>query len=183
MPTKQTTRSSAAEPAITSLADWKAGARMRPTLSSGRTVQIRALTLDELAAADGLPDDLLRVALLEQVPGGVVAEIARQLEEGDPGSLAAAKKLSEDNLKLRDRIVLEAVIAPALKPKDLAELDPFDKAEIAEFAQRRRTIDATGRPLGSDLNSYLRAWRETHGCGFDCPHCHAVSNGALLTHA
>ena len=156
-----------------SLAEWKRRSTIDVTLGSLTNVTIRPLTLDELAAQDGLPDDLLRVALLEQIPGGVVAEISRQIEAGDEKSLAAAKKLSDDNLKLRDRIVLAAVVAPKLTAKDLAALDPFDKAEIAAFAQRRETVDAAGRRVGAEALDTFRIVGEEHGCSPNCPACAA----------
>jgi hypothetical protein len=145
----------------------------RHARSSTANVTIRPLTLDELAAQNGLPDDLLRVALLEQIPGGVVAEIADKIEKGDAASLAAAKKLSDDNLKLRDRIVLAAVVAPKLTARDLAGLDPFDKAEIAGFAQRRETVDAAGRRVGADALDTFRIVGEEHGCPPNCEACAA----------
>lgn len=158
-----------------SLADWKKSSTIDVVLGSGAHVTIRPLTLDELAANGALPDDLLRVAMLEQIPGGVVSEIAEQLQKGDPDSLKAAKKLSEDNLQLRDRVVLAAVVAPKLKPADLQHLDPFDKSMIAEFAQRRRTIDAAGRRVGAHALDTFRVVAEEHGCPPDCPACNATA--------
>lgn len=153
------------------LAEWRRRSTMDVTLSSGANVTVRPLTLDELAAVDALPDDLIRIVLLEQIPGGVVAEIGAQLEKGDPASLAAARKLSEDNLKLRDRIVLTAVVTPKLTAKDLAGLDPFDKAEIAAFAQRRLNVDAAGRRVGADALDTFRIVSEEHRCPPSCEAC------------
>lgn len=133
-----------------SLAEAKRNAQVDITCPSGTKYTIRPQTLDELAAEDGLPDDLLRVALLEMVPGGVVAEISEKLRAGDPESLASARSLSQDTMGLRDRIVLSAVVAPALKAKDVALLDPFDKAMIAAIAQRKLSEDATGKQVGAD---------------------------------
>lgn len=154
-----------------SLADWKKRATMDVTLTSGANVTIRALTLDELAAANGLPDDLIHVALLEQTAGGVTGKIAEHLDRAKPTDLADAKKLSNATLQLRDRLVLAAVVAPKLTAKDLAVLDPFDKAEIAAFAQRRLTVDAAGRRVGADALDTFRIVREEHGCAEGCEAC------------
>lgn len=173
MPSTKQETPSASDWKPSSLADWKRRATMDVTLSSGARVTIRALTLDELAANDALPDDLIRVAMLEQIPGGVVTEISEQLKKGDADSLAAAEKLSKDNLALRDRVVLAAVVTPRLAAKDLNGLDPFDKADIAAFAQRRLTVDAAGRRVGADALDTFRIVAEEHGCPADCAACAA----------
>lgn len=128
-----------------SLAEAKRNATVNLQASSGTRYTVRPLTLDELAAEDGIPDDLLRVALLESVPGGVVYEISEKLRAGDAESLRQAQELSQSLVGLRDRIVLRSVVAPSLKPRDLAALDPYDKAEIAAVAQRRMGVDRDGR--------------------------------------
>jgi hypothetical protein len=177
MPTKtdKNQHSSAPDWTPSSLADWKRRATMDVTLSSGARVRLRALTIDELAAADGLPNDLVRVALLEQLPGGVVAEIAGHLEnDDDPAAFAAAQKLSQDTMLLRDRLVLLAVVEPQLTERDLAKIDPFDKAEIAEYAQRKRVVDSAGRRVGADALSTFRTLAEEHACDPDCPACAAA---------
>jgi|SRR5581483_3324073 len=156
-----------------SLADWKRRATMDVTLGSGARVILRALTLDDLG--DALPNDLVRIALLDQIPGGVVSQIAMHLDAGDDEALAAAQKLSDDNLRLRDEIVLRAVVSPQLRPKDLAELDPFDKAEIVEYAQRKRVVDSAGRRVGADALSTFRTIAEEHGCAPDCEACAAAA--------
>jgi hypothetical protein len=132
----------AAKPWASSLAEAKRNATVNFVSSSGTKWTVRPLTLDELAAEDGLPDDLLKVMLLEMIPGGVVAEIAGKISEGDQ---EAARKLAQDTVILRDRIVLRATVAPMLKPRDLDALDPYDKNEIAAVAQRRLGVDEEGR--------------------------------------
>jgi hypothetical protein len=175
MPPKTQQSPSAAEFRPSSLAEWKRHSTMDVILSSGTGVTIRALTIDELAAQGGIPDELLHVALLEQVPGGVVAEIHRRLQEGDADSLQAANKLSQDNLKLRDRLVLAAIVSPRLKAADLKGIDPFDRAMIAEFAQRKRTLDAAGRRVGAQALDTFRIVAEEHGCAPDCPACQTTA--------
>lgn len=157
------------------LEELKAGRRMAIVLDSGRSVVIRSLTLDELAAEEGLPDDLFHIALLDGLPGGVVGKIAEQLEAGDPASLEQAAKLSRDNLALRDRLVLAAVVEPKLTLADVKDLDPFDRATIALFAQRRRTIDAAGRRVGAQALDTFRIFDQEHGCPPDCPACQATA--------
>lgn len=117
--------------------------------------EIRALTLDELAADEALPDDLLRVALVEShAPGGVSAEIAAAAGRDD---VDEARRLSRALLELRDRIVHKAVVKPALTLAQVKKLDPYDKAMIVEFAQRQRSIDAAGREVGADtLDTFRR---------------------------
>lgn len=151
-------RTPTSEPKPDSLAEAKRRARFVVTGHSGATYELRALTLDDLAAEEALPDDLIRVALLEaHTPGGVSGEIARELKKSSEEGNAAAVKISADVLALRDRIVLAAVTAPKLKPADVADLDPFDRAMIAEFAQRQRNVDAAGRQVGADTLDTFRA--------------------------
>lgn len=138
-----------------SLADWKERSRMEVTLPSGANAVLRTLTLDELASKEGLPDDLLHVAWLEQLPGGAAAEIARRYEEGDKRALAQAQKLAEARRELRDRLVLAAVVSPRITAKDVALLDPADREMIADLVQRRENVDAAGRRVGADrLDSF-----------------------------
>lgn len=139
-----------------SLAEVKRRARFVVTCTSGASYELRALTLDDLAAEDALPDDLIRVALLEaHSPGGVSGAIASHMQHDREDD---AMKLSADLLKLRDRLVLKAVVTPKLKPADVQHLDPFDRHEIAEFAQRQRNVDAAGRQVGADsLDTFRRA--------------------------
>lgn len=137
------------------LAEWKKSATMDVTLTSGTRVTLRALTLDELAAAEALPDDLLRVVVLDQM-GALMKERARLLNTGKPADAAEERKLAAATLEVRDRIVLAAVVAPKLTAKDVKDLDSFDKEEIAEFAQRRRNVDATGKEVGADRLGFFR---------------------------
>lgn len=127
-----------------SLAEAKRNATVNMIASSGTKYSVRPLTLDELAAEEGLPDDLLRVAIIDKVPGGIVAEQVELLRKGNAESLANARKLSQDTVALRDRIVLRSVQAPKLKPGDLPELDPYDLHEIAMVAQHRLAVDEDG---------------------------------------
>lgn len=131
------------------LDEWKGRRRIPATLPSGMRVVLQTVTLDELAAEDALPDDLLRVALLEATPGGVPAEIARQLASGD-GSLERAQQVSRDAVALRDRLVLRAVAEPELTDDDVEALDGFDKAMIAAIASRQTEEDAAGRRVYGD---------------------------------
>lgn len=144
--------------APSSLAEWKRNSTMDVTLPSGTRVQVRTLTLDELAGMNGLPEDLLRVALLEQAsPGGVVAAIGRKLAAEDPESLKDAHDLSKANVELVNRLVVAAVVAPKLKAADVKSLDPFDRDMIAQLAQRRITHDAAGKQVGADALDSFRA--------------------------
>jgi len=136
--------------APSSLAEAKRNAVVNMTASSGTRYSVRPMTLDELVAANGMPDDLIRAALLDSIRDnkGVSAlslEIAAKLQAGDKRSLGEATKLSRDTVALRDRLVLAAVQAPKLKPKDLVALDPYDLAEIAAVAQHRLIVDEEGR--------------------------------------
>ena len=155
-----------------SVAEAKRNARIDITGPSGTRYSLRALTLEDLIVIDGLPQDLLHAALLEMtpartilrpdgsidtIPGGIVGEIAEKTRLGDPEQLEQARKLSQATVALRDRIVLEAVVAPRLKPADLADLDPFDKEMIVGIAQRRIVVDAEGKQVGADELAPFRA--------------------------
>ncbi len=137
-----------------SLAEAKRGRLIDMTGPSGARFTLQTLTLDDLAAEEGLPDDLLKIALLEMIPGGVVAEIMSKV--GDPKTLKEAKKLSEDNVRLRDRLVLRAVVAPKLTANDVKVLDAYDKEMIAQICQRKVTLDAAGRRVGADALTTFR---------------------------
>jgi hypothetical protein len=127
-----------------SLAEAKRNATVNMIGPSGSKFSVRPLTLVELAAEEALPDDLFKVAILEQVDGGVVAQQIGLLQKGNAEALEESRKLSRDTLELRNRIVLKATVAPALKPSDLKLLDPFDIDAIARVAQHRLTVDEDG---------------------------------------
>jgi hypothetical protein len=142
------------------LAAWQRNSLIHATGPSGTVFVLRALTLDELAAEDALPDDLLRVALLEwsrEVTGGVMGEMSANLKKGTPEALTAARKLSQDNLRLRNRIIVRALVKPRVTEKDLVKLDPYDLAMIAAISQRQVNIDAAGRRVGADTLDTFRA--------------------------
>lgn len=135
------------------LAEAKKNALIRLQTTSGTRWIVRALTLDELVAHGGLPDDLLKVATAEYRPGGAVGLVA---EHGDQGRFEEATTITQGMVGLRDRIVLAAVVEPKLKLEDLAELDPYDRVEIAAVAQRRLAVDEDGR-LVDPLARFLPA--------------------------
>lgn len=145
----------ASDPTPDTLAEIQRKAQFTITCESGAHYEIRAVTLDDLATDDGIPDDLIRVALLEShQAGGASVDIAAQLKKGD---LDGARELAASLGALRDRIVLRAVVSPKLKPADVAKLDPFDRQTIAQFAQRQRNVDAAGRQVGADtLDTFRR---------------------------
>lgn len=145
-------------PRADTLADVKRKALFTITAPSGAVYTLRALTLDDLAAEEGLPDDLLRVVLLDaHKPGGVSAEISSAVTKRGDDGLAEARKLSSSLLEVRDRIVVAAVAEPKLKPADVKQLDPYDRQMIADFAQRRVNVDASGRQVGADTLDTFRA--------------------------
>lgn len=137
-----------------SLADWKKHSLMQVTLPSGAQVTVRAVTLDELFAEGAVPEDLVHVALLNMQPGGLVRKMAEHEAANEPDK---RDKLSRDNLTLRDRLVLRAVVQPKLTEADLGDLDVYDKAMIAQLAQRLRVEDAAGRRVGADALDTFRA--------------------------
>lgn len=127
-----------------SLAEAKRNATVNMIAPSGSKFTVRPLTLVELAAEEALPDDLFKVAILEQVDGGVVAQQIELLRRGNAEALEESRQLSRDTLELRNRIILIATVAPALKPADLKQLDPYDLDAIAKVAQHRLTVDEDG---------------------------------------
>lgn len=140
------------------LAEWKKRSRMEVTLPSGSTVVLRTLSLDELAANDGLPNDLLHVAYLEQVaPGGSALTIAQKFEAGDSKSKADAKRLADARRDLVNMLVLAAVVSPKLTAKDVSDLDPADREMIADLTQRRTNVDAAGKQVGADMLDSFRS--------------------------
>lgn len=147
------------------------------TLPTGAKMVLRTLTLDELAAVDGLPEDLVRVAILEMSPGGITGEIARILESDDEDALGASQKLSEANLQLTNRLVQAAVVQPVLTAKHVETLDGYDKAMIAGIASRRIAFDAAGRRVGVEPLDTFATFREFHGC--DDTRCEACEAARL----
>lgn len=114
---------------------------------SGTQYRIRTLTLDELIAADGFPDDLLNIAVLERA-GATVGEMARELRDGGPDGKHRVRDLSRQLVALTDRICEMAIVDPVLAAADIAELDGHDKQMIVALCQRRSFEDATGRRFG-----------------------------------
>lgn len=168
------------------LAEWKARRRLDVTLPSGMPITMRTLTLSELAVADGLPDDLIRLALVEMQPGGIVGEIGAELQKSDEGALERAKKYAEDNLALRDRLILAAVLDPVMNEDDVRELDGFDKEMIAGIASRQLEFDAIGRRVGSEPLSTFRVFAATHHeqlSAEDCPACEEARRQFSAVHA
>lgn len=139
-----------------SLAEAKRNATVDMTGPSGTRYTVRIMDLDDLIAEEALPLELVHVALLEKIPGGIVKEIADKLRLGDKETLEQSRELSLNGARLRDRLVLRSVVAPALKPADLEALDPFDKSMIAEIAQRLVVVDAEGKQVGADALAQFR---------------------------
>lgn len=159
-PRTRSANGSPPEPDGDTLATWKSNTLIHATGPSKTKFTIRPLTLDELAADDALPDDLLRVALLEwsrSVTGGVMGEMETHLKKGSPEALAAARKLSKDNLSLRSRVIVRALVKPRVTEKELVGLDPYDKEMIAALSQRTISRDATGKQVGADALDHFRA--------------------------
>lgn len=146
------------------LDEWKGRRFIPATLPSGMRVLLRTVTLDELAAEEGLPDDLLRIALLEKTPLGVPGEIARELAPKTDEGLRNAEKVARDLVDLRDRLVLRSVVQPPLSADDVAELDGHDKAMIADIASRQTVEDAAGRRVYGEQPA-LATFREADPVG------------------
>lgn len=148
------------EPVFTpdTLAAWERNSLMNVTGPSGTKFTILSLTLDDLAAEDALPDDLLRVAMIEaHVDGGLSGEITDLIRKGDKKSLDQMRALSKATLELRDRIVRRALVKPAVRTAAaLAKLDPYDKHMIAAISQRQANRDATGKRVGADTLDTFR---------------------------
>lgn len=166
--------------------EWRQRRRLDVTLPSGMQITMRLVTLDELAADDGLPEDLVRVALISGQPGGIVQAIAKELEgvdsmseelqKADTAAIGRAQKLSQDNLLLRDRLVMRAVVEPQLTLEDVLDLDGYDKDMIAGIASRRMGLDfdAAGRRIGAEPLSTFHVFASQHGCPPDCVSCEAT---------
>ena len=147
---------------------------------SGMRIVLQSVTLDELAAEDALPDDLLVVALLETTPGGVTGARAELLKLETPEGVAKAQKLSQDLVGLTNRLVLRAVVEPKLTLAQASTIDPYDKAMIVGIATRRLEFDAAGRRVGVEPLDTFATFREEHGCPEECPAC-STSRDRLST--
>lgn len=155
---------------VASLEEWKGRRTALATLPTGLKVRLRSVTLDELAADEALPDDLVAVAVNERT-GLTAVELARRVSE-DTGS---AREYSQQILRLRDKLVLRAVVEPDLTEADLDEVDPFDKDMVANIASRQTDVDATGRRVwGVEPLNTFQVFRDKHGCVEGCAACEAT---------
>lgn len=161
---RRTASQSPPEPSPSSLAEWERNSVFTVTGPSGTVFEMRSLTLDQLTGEDALPDDLLRIAMIEwarEVTGGIKGEMAEQLKKGTPEALEAVRKLGRDNLALGRRLAVAAIVRPKVTEAKLAKLDPYDIDMIVRISQRLEVEDATGKKVGADR---LDNFRST--CGF-----------------
>jgi hypothetical protein len=105
------------------------------TLPSGAVVTIRLPDLAQMIKSKQLPSELIEAAVKLQ-----------DTEDGKP------KKLTVEDIEADADfvayIVPLTIHEPKVKPEDLDDLDPMDKAMVASFATRRTDIDAVGHQLG-----------------------------------
>lgn len=170
MATRTRTTEIPSAPEADTFAAWERNSLITATGPSGTTFTFISLTLDDLAAEDALPDDLLNVAMMEaHRAGGVSSKIAALLDEGGKASLDEVRALSKATLELRDRLVRRALVKPAVKTAaSLKRLDPYDKHMIAAISQRQLNVDATGRRVGADaLGTFREAARVLAGAETD----------------
>lgn len=151
------------------LDEWRRRAVIRGVvLPSGMVVDIRAVPLDELAAVDGLPTALQRVALLHA--SGAFEKTLADIVQTDGGQ-ESAEALLEDNRALLHRVIRLAIAGPPALVQALADLDDddpldgidgFDKEMVAGIAQRQIVTDATGRRVygAQPVTSFPDAGRE-----------------------
>lgn len=156
------------------LDNWRARARHHVELPSGQRVVMRTVTLDELASAEGVPDDLVRVALAEiATDTGAAGMVADKLRLDTQEGLAEARKITDDLAELTRRLVVTAVIEPTLTDDTVRDVPPADLAMVAGIATRRVQFDAAGRRVGVEPLDTFATFRREHGCDEDCPHCQA----------
>lgn len=152
-------------------ADSLARGRLIPaTLPSGGKVVVRTLTLDELAAEESLPDDLLRAAMLDRTVGIRFAMYEELRNESGEG-LERAQQLSAANAEVVKRLARRALVEPVLTDAQFDELDPSDLDMIASISQRRLGSDAAGRVIGVVPLDVFAPFPAEHGCAPDCPSC------------
>lgn len=157
------------------LDDWRMRGRHRVELPSSQRVVVRTVTLDELAAANGLPDDLVRVALAEiATDTGAAGLVAEKLRLDTPDGLKEARQIIDSLAELTRRLVVTAVVEPQLTDVTVRDLPPDDLAMIAAIATRRVQFDAAGRRVGVEPLDTFATFRREHGCDEDCPHCAAA---------
>lgn len=128
-----------------SLEELRALRVMEATLPSGARVPVRTVTLDELIADEAMPEDLIEIAVMENT-GQTVVEMMRELERDGKERL---RKISRDILLLQHRLCVRAIVADDPEAV-VAELDEYDRAMVAELAQRKIVSDAAGRRFGAD---------------------------------
>lgn len=107
------------------------------TLPSGAVVDIRVPNLTQLAATDGIPNDLIDSAI----------EGAGRAREAEDQKKVTVEDIKKD-WKFIEFIIPKMFVNPKIEEGDVAELDPLDIDLLVSFAIRRNDIDAVGRQLG-----------------------------------
>jgi len=132
---------------------------MNVTLESGARVSAGTTTLDELMAAEAFPDDLIYIAVLEAA-GATVPEMARELKDGGDDGAKRVREMSRDLLRMRDRLCALSLRKGGCSDEEaeqvLERLDGYDRAMLADIAQRRINVDAAGRRFGAETLGQFR---------------------------
>ena len=128
---------------------------MDVTLLSGAKVTLQTVTLDELALEDGIPGDLIEVAILDSAD----LLLPTMLEHVRAQRPDEVQRLSRNAIVLADRIALRAIVRPDPTEALIEALDGFDKKMILEIAQRKRGTDATGKAVTAQVLADLEPFR------------------------
>lgn len=177
--------------------EWHARATHRIELHNAR-VLVRFRSLGELIAHGELPDDLIKLALLELSrgagSGGITGEIANELAKADladgdktaaEASLKSAREIAEGAARLVREQVAFALVEPKLTAEDLAHPDfPMEDLELlAGILNRQIEYDAAGRRIGIEPLATFRVFAQAHGCPAEgCPACEEARLGLSTVH-
>lgn len=145
------------------------------TCPSGMEVKIRIPNLGLMLEGDALPQTL-RNAALQELVNPVSGRVARAAEAA--GTADAQPQVTLDDVTelyhLHQWLVVNTVIEPELTIEDLPGLPQEDLEMLTQIATRERTVDAAGRPLGTEPLSRWVTFRRHHECAEDCEACKAV---------
>lgn len=165
------------------------------TLPSGQTVRFMVPDSNALIRADRLPERLLEIALMSAAypdgTDGYMADMAVGALRGDVDTTKLAQAF-KDGLELRDWLISEMLVDPAIDPADVAEglVPQGDIDMLIEFAERRRNSDHEGVRLPIAVLEEFDRFRNVEGGptgdaaregdGGDVPVAHTGADGADL---
>lgn len=146
---------------------WKKASDAGPhvaTLPSGTQVTFTIPNSTALLRADMLPDRLAEIAIMAAAypdgAEGYMADLGLAAMR-DPNEAAKLKEALRQGLELRDWLVSQMLVDPALTPEEVGSGDypQPDIDMLISFAERRTNVDAAGVKLPIQILEELAEFR------------------------